>query len=209
MQATEFPAVSARGVGGDRRAQYRTVVMLREVQVGRAGRSSDSLGVPEATVRVHLHRGQQRLRGILREVYGHEWDFAVLMRFWISPSNFAFLSTSELTADEEIRLRAHLESGCRFRAAPRWRWRRSQRRLRSLAPARQKSRCAIRTSCSTGERGPRLSDRRHARVHGRRHDLPGADPGSADWDSSGDRRASGCRPRYRRGRAMPWPTSPR
>jgi RNA polymerase sigma-70 factor, ECF subfamily len=47
---------------------YRTVVVLREVQ-GLAHREiSEALGVSEATVRVHLHRGRQRLRDILREV---------------------------------------------------------------------------------------------------------------------------------------------
>lgn len=50
---------------------YRTVVVLREVQ-GLAHREiSEALGVPEATVRVHLHRGRRRLRDILREVDGH------------------------------------------------------------------------------------------------------------------------------------------
>jgi RNA polymerase sigma-70 factor (ECF subfamily) len=50
---------------------YRTVVVLREVQ-GLAHREiSEALGVPEATVRVHLHRGRQRLRDILREEYRH------------------------------------------------------------------------------------------------------------------------------------------
>ena len=49
---------------------YRTVVVLREIE-GMAHREiSEALGVPETTVRVHLYRGRQRLRGILREVYG-------------------------------------------------------------------------------------------------------------------------------------------
>jgi RNA polymerase sigma-70 factor (ECF subfamily) len=51
---------------------YRSVVLLREVQ-GLAHREiSAALGIPEATVRVHLHRGRQRLRERLREVYGHD-----------------------------------------------------------------------------------------------------------------------------------------
>jgi RNA polymerase sigma-70 factor (ECF subfamily) len=50
---------------------YRTVVLLREVQ-GLAHREiSEALGIPEVTVRVHLHRGRLRLRERLREVYGH------------------------------------------------------------------------------------------------------------------------------------------
>jgi RNA polymerase sigma-70 factor (ECF subfamily) len=47
---------------------YRTVVLLHEVQ-GLAHREiSEALGIPEVTVRVHLHRGRRRLREILREV---------------------------------------------------------------------------------------------------------------------------------------------
>jgi RNA polymerase sigma-70 factor (ECF subfamily) len=50
---------------------YRTVVVLREVQGLSHREISEALGVPEATVRVHLHRGRQRLRDILREEHRH------------------------------------------------------------------------------------------------------------------------------------------
>jgi len=50
---------------------YRTVVLLREVQGLPHREISEALGIPEATVRVHLHRGRLRLRERLREVYGH------------------------------------------------------------------------------------------------------------------------------------------
>jgi RNA polymerase sigma-70 factor, ECF subfamily len=50
---------------------YRTVVLLREVQGLPHREISEALGIPEATVRVHLHRGRQRLRERLREEYGH------------------------------------------------------------------------------------------------------------------------------------------
>ena len=47
---------------------YKSVVILREVQ-GLAHREiGEALGVPEVTVRVHLHRGRRRLRERLREV---------------------------------------------------------------------------------------------------------------------------------------------
>jgi len=49
---------------------YRTVVLLREVQGLPHREISESLGIPEATVRVHLHRGRRRLREILRGQYG-------------------------------------------------------------------------------------------------------------------------------------------
>jgi RNA polymerase sigma-70 factor (ECF subfamily) len=51
---------------------YRTVVLLREVQGLPHREISESLGIPEATVRVHLHRGRRRLREILRTTYGGE-----------------------------------------------------------------------------------------------------------------------------------------
>lgn len=47
---------------------YKSVVILREVQ-GLAHREiGEALGVPEVTVRVHLHRGRRKLRERLREV---------------------------------------------------------------------------------------------------------------------------------------------
>ena len=50
---------------------YRTVVLLREVQGLPHREIGEALGIPEVTVRVHLHRGRLRLRERLREVYGH------------------------------------------------------------------------------------------------------------------------------------------
>lgn len=47
---------------------YKSVVLLREVQ-GLAHREiGEALGIPENTVRVHLHRGRRKLREQLREV---------------------------------------------------------------------------------------------------------------------------------------------
>ena len=51
---------------------YRTVVLLREVQGWAHREIGLALGIPEVTVRVHLHRGRRRLRDILREVVDHE-----------------------------------------------------------------------------------------------------------------------------------------
>lgn len=50
----------------------RTIVLLREVQGLPHREISQALGIPEVTVRVHLHRGRRRLREILREVYGYD-----------------------------------------------------------------------------------------------------------------------------------------
>jgi RNA polymerase sigma-70 factor (ECF subfamily) len=49
---------------------YRTIVLLREAQGLPHREISESLGIPEATVRVHLHRGRRRLREILRAADG-------------------------------------------------------------------------------------------------------------------------------------------
>lgn len=49
---------------------YRTIVLLREVQGLPHREIGESLGIPEVTVRVHLHRGRRRLREMLREAYG-------------------------------------------------------------------------------------------------------------------------------------------
>lgn len=47
---------------------YKSVVLLREVQ-GLAHREiGDALGIPENTVRVHLHRGRRKLREQLRDI---------------------------------------------------------------------------------------------------------------------------------------------
>jgi RNA polymerase sigma-70 factor (ECF subfamily) len=47
---------------------YKSIIILREVQ-GLAHREiGEALGIPEGTVRVHLHRGRKKLREQLREV---------------------------------------------------------------------------------------------------------------------------------------------
>lgn len=48
---------------------YKSVVILREVQGLSHREIGEILGIPEVTVRVHLHRGRKRLREQLREVY--------------------------------------------------------------------------------------------------------------------------------------------
>jgi RNA polymerase sigma factor (sigma-70 family) len=46
---------------------YKSIIILREVQ-GLAHREiGETLGIPEATVRVHLHRGRRKLRERLKE----------------------------------------------------------------------------------------------------------------------------------------------
>ena len=46
---------------------YKSIIILREVQ-GLAHREiGEALGIPEVTVRVHLHRGRKKLRERLRE----------------------------------------------------------------------------------------------------------------------------------------------
>jgi len=47
---------------------YKSVVILREVQGLPHREIGEALGVPEVTVRVHLHRGRRKLRERLREV---------------------------------------------------------------------------------------------------------------------------------------------
>jgi RNA polymerase sigma-70 factor (ECF subfamily) len=46
---------------------YKSVVILREVQGLSHREIGEALGVPEVTVRVHLHRGRLKLREQLRE----------------------------------------------------------------------------------------------------------------------------------------------
>jgi RNA polymerase sigma factor (sigma-70 family) len=46
---------------------YKSVVILREVQGLPHREIGEALGIPEATVRVHLHRGRRKLRERLRE----------------------------------------------------------------------------------------------------------------------------------------------
>jgi len=50
---------------------YRSVLILREVQDFQYQEISDALDLPLNTVRVYIHRGRQRLREQLKEVYGH------------------------------------------------------------------------------------------------------------------------------------------
>lgn len=50
---------------------YRSVLILREIQDLQYQEISDALEMPLNTVRVNIHRGRQRLRELLKEVYGH------------------------------------------------------------------------------------------------------------------------------------------
>jgi RNA polymerase sigma-70 factor (ECF subfamily) len=51
---------------------YKSVVILREVQGLPHREISEALGIPEVTVRVHLHRGRRKLRELLKEDVPHE-----------------------------------------------------------------------------------------------------------------------------------------
>jgi len=51
---------------------YKSVVILREVQGLPHREIGEALGIPEVTVRVHLHRGRKRLREILKEDVSHD-----------------------------------------------------------------------------------------------------------------------------------------
>lgn len=56
------------GALGELGEPYKSIIILREVQ-GLAHREiGEALGIPEVTVRVHLHRGRKKLRERLREV---------------------------------------------------------------------------------------------------------------------------------------------
>lgn len=46
---------------------YKSVVILREVQGLPHREIGEALGIPEVTVRVHLHRGRKRLRELMKE----------------------------------------------------------------------------------------------------------------------------------------------
>jgi RNA polymerase sigma-70 factor (ECF subfamily) len=48
---------------------YKSVVLLREVHGLPHREIGEALGIPEGTVRVHLHRGRRKLRDRLKEVY--------------------------------------------------------------------------------------------------------------------------------------------
>jgi RNA polymerase sigma-70 factor (ECF subfamily) len=50
---------------------YKSVIILREVQGLPHREIGEALGIPEATVRVHLHRGRRRLRERLKEDVHH------------------------------------------------------------------------------------------------------------------------------------------
>ncbi|MEA2600417.1 MAG: hypothetical protein QOF89_1409 [Acidobacteriota bacterium] len=55
------------GALGELGEPYKSIIILREVQ-GLAHREiGEALGIPEVTVRVHLHRGRKKLRERLRE----------------------------------------------------------------------------------------------------------------------------------------------
>ena len=47
---------------------YKSILILREVQGLPHREIGEALGIPEVTVRVHLHRGRKKLRERLREV---------------------------------------------------------------------------------------------------------------------------------------------
>ena len=51
---------------------YKSVVILREVQGLPHREIGEALGIPEATVRVHLHRGRRKLRERLKEGVHHD-----------------------------------------------------------------------------------------------------------------------------------------
>lgn len=49
----------------------KSIVILREIQGLKYDEIAETLEVPLNTVRVYLHRGRQKLREQLKEVYGH------------------------------------------------------------------------------------------------------------------------------------------
>ena len=55
---------------------YKSVIILREVQGLPHREIGEALGIPEVTVRVHLHRGRRRLREILKEDAPHDEETA-------------------------------------------------------------------------------------------------------------------------------------
>jgi RNA polymerase sigma-70 factor (ECF subfamily) len=67
-QAADFKRALAAALG-ELGEPYKSVVVLHEVQGLAHQEISEALGIPEVTVRVHLHRGRKKLREQLREVY--------------------------------------------------------------------------------------------------------------------------------------------
>lgn len=66
-EATDFRR-RLLAVLADLEEPYKSVVILREVQGLPHREIGEALGIPEVTVRVHLHRGRRKLRERLREV---------------------------------------------------------------------------------------------------------------------------------------------
>jgi len=56
---------------GELREPAKSIVILREIQGLSYQQIAEVLELPLSTVRVSLHRGRRRLRGLLREVYPH------------------------------------------------------------------------------------------------------------------------------------------
>jgi RNA polymerase sigma-70 factor (ECF subfamily) len=55
------------GALGELGEPYKSIIILREVQGSTHREIGEALGIPEVTVRVHLHRGRKKLREQLRE----------------------------------------------------------------------------------------------------------------------------------------------
>jgi RNA polymerase sigma-70 factor, ECF subfamily len=55
------------GALGELGEPYKSIIILREVQGLPHREIGEALGIPEVTVRVHLHRGRKKLRERLRE----------------------------------------------------------------------------------------------------------------------------------------------
>lgn len=67
-QAGDFKRALAAALAG-LAEPYKSVVILHEVEGLPHQEIAEALGIPEVTVRVHLHRGRKKLREQLREVY--------------------------------------------------------------------------------------------------------------------------------------------
>lgn len=66
-QAADFKRALASALA-ELAEPYKSVVVLHEVQGLSHQEIAEALGIPEVTVRVHLHRGRKKLREQLREV---------------------------------------------------------------------------------------------------------------------------------------------